>query len=228
METTGAVYSGISVATDLVIFAANFNSRENKRKSKRLSVELLITQRHENPMMNKWTLPGGFVTPDKGILETIQNKVLEKTGVGELYMEQLYTYGDDINRDPRGRVISVTYISLLGKQAIHPDTAGNNLTQWVTLSVDENGIVTIPVELAFDHMQIVQDAYTRIRNKIMWTDVAFEMLDYRFTLRELQDIHEYFTGKAITNFQRFMGNRIKAVGETRGDSTRPAQLYEKA
>ena len=144
----------------------------------------------------------------------------EETGVDKVYLEQLYTFGEP-KRDPRGRVISVAYYALIPPQ--QNLQAGTDAADAAWFSISE-----LPT-LAFDHRRIVDYAHQRIRNKLDYTNVGFELLPAKFTLTELQLVHEAILGESLDkrNFRRKIAQRgiVQPIKEWRQTGRKPAQLY---
>jgi 8-oxo-dGTP diphosphatase len=142
--------------------------------------------------------------------------------VTDVFLEQLYTFGDP-NRDPRTRVISVAYYALVASDRLEP-RAGTDATdvRWWSMS-------SLPAELAFDHRDVLSYALTRLRYKIEYTAVAFELLPEEFTLAELQTAYEIILGEELdkANFRKKLARTdvVEATGLYRETGGRPAELY---
>lgn len=185
-------------------------------------LRVLLVKRSWPPFKGRWAIPGGFVHVDESLEAAARRELAEETGVRAGYLEQLFTFGDP-GRDPRGRVITVAYVALvaadIGLQA--GDDAAE--AAW-------HAAAALP-PLAFDHAAIVQYALQRLRYKLEYTAVGFELLPDEFTLGELQAAYEIVLGERLDkrNFRR----RIVEAGvleETdrfrEGDAQgRPARLY---
>lgn len=229
-------YPKMSVATDIVILATENIITDDTRKVPEKGIQVLLTKRTIEPFMGRWSIPGGFVDIDKDIYEAAKNKLYMKTGIDNLYMEQLYTYGAP-NRDERGRVVSVAHLALVQKENIdmhdcawfwvipERDTSGKVTNICVQ---SENGMYATQ-DLAFDHKQILIDAVNRVINKIEYTDVAFNFVPEYFTVKELEMVFQSFLGRKIQGFRRKMGDRIitTKIMKDDGSAHRPAELYKK-
>ncbi|MBI4434191.1 NUDIX hydrolase [Candidatus Uhrbacteria bacterium] len=201
------------VATDIVVFAI----REGV-----LSVVLI--RRAMPPFAGKWALPGGFVLPEETIDRSAQRELHEETGIrmSDGYLEQLYTFGG-VQRDPRGRVISVAYLALIrGEDATPRGGSDAADAQWWP-------VADLP-PLAFDHAKIVAYAVTRLQYKLEYTNVLYAVLPERFTLTELQAAYEAILGKSLD--KRNFRKKIVALGFVRPttqfrkpEQGRPAQLW---
>ena len=201
--------SRLSVTVDIVLFTI---------RDRRL--QLLLIKRLAPPFANRYALPGGFVLEDESVETAAVRELREETGVDRVYLEQLYTFGD-LHRDPRGRVITVAYYALVPHtQSLHAGTDAADAA-WFPVS-------SLP-QVAFDHRKIVEYAHMRIRNKLNYTNVGFELLQAKFTLTELQLVHEAILGEALDkrNFRRKLSQQgiVKPVKEWVETGRKPAQLF---
>lgn len=183
-------------------------------------LELLLIQRLAKPFEHRYALPGGFVLEDESLEAAATRELREETGVDKGYLEQLYTFGDP-KRDPRGRVITVAYYALVPRPlALHAGTDASDAA-WFP--------VTELPPLAFDHRKIVEYAHQRLRNKLDYTNVGFELLPAKFTLGELQIVHEAILGEDLDkrNFRRKIVQKgiVKPLKEWQQTGRKPAQLY---
>lgn len=146
------------------------------------SLKVLLIQRDGEPFAGQWALPGGVVRPDESLEEAARRALLEKTGVERVYLEQLYSFGEP-GRDPRGRVVTVAYYALvqLSDHRIKAATDARRAA-WFEVSA-------VP-RLAFDHRRILEVALGRLRGKVRYHPMGFELLPPRFTLRQLQTLYE--------------------------------------
>lgn len=201
--------------TDCVIFG--FQEGELK---------VLLIERNEDPFRGYWALPGFFVEHTETIDEAVQRILYELTGLRDIYMEQLYTFGD-IRRHPQGRIITVAYYALLRidelKATPAPVTDYARDAAWHSL---EN----LP-DLAFDHQHIVDKSITKVRQQISYNPIAFELLPEKFTLTQLQQLYEAIWGRKLDkrNFRKkmFNYNILKELPEFQtGVSYRAARLYK--
>jgi len=205
-------YKNPSLAVDLVVFG--YHQQE---------LSVLLLNRKEEPFKDTWTLPGGFVQMEERLTDTCNRILKTKLGLDKLYLEQLYTF-DDLTRDPRGRVIAVAHFALInpGRFEVLAGSMANDV-QW------------FPVEkvprLGFDHKFIFKMAVDRLRSKILYHPVGFELLDNTFTMTELHDLYECILGVAIDrrNFRRKIldSEYIIATGSKRkGLKNRHPDLYK--
>lgn len=203
-----------SVTVDLVIFTIADDA-----------LKVLLIRRGGEPYKDCWALPGGFVEIDESLEDAAARELREEAGVTSVYLEQLYTFGDP-DRDPRGRVISVSYFALVDadRQRIRAATDAID-ARWFSVFDPENSR-----KLAFDHKKILDYAVWRLRNKIEWTTVGYELLPRKFTLSELQRVYEIILQKPVDkrNFRKkvLAQGKIRELSETRKDGAhRPARLY---
>lgn len=173
-----------------------------------------------------WVLPGGIVHVDEPLEATVARVLAEKAHAPGMFVEQLYTFGA-VDRDPRGRVISVAYYALVPADQL---AAG---ARDLSLAAVEGHQVQLAGGLGYDHAEIVRVAVDRLRAKIDYTTVALELLPPEFTLRALQDVYETILGVRLAKpaFRRKMLDRgfLKPTGRLEtGGAHRPAELYVRA
>lgn len=183
-------------------------------------LKVLLVKRAIPPFAGKFAIPGGFVHEDEDLDEAALRELREETGVSEVYLEQLYSFGEP-GRDPRGRVVTVAYFALIS--ADRQLEAGSDAAEAQWCAIDE-----LP-GLAFDHADVLDYALERLRNKLEYTTVGFQLLPEKFTLTELQEVYEAILGKELDkrNFRRKMSllKILKPLSEYRRGGQRPAQLY---
>ncbi|CAH1001523.1 hypothetical protein LEM8419_02426 [Neolewinella maritima] len=205
-------YPRPSVTVDVVVFGYD-GGRDLK---------LLLIQRGGEPFKGQWALPGGFVDMDEDLEASALRELEEETGVRDLFVEQLFTFGAP-DRDPRGRVISVAYFALVNLTA-HPAVAASDAEQAEWYPLHE-----LP-ELAFDHARIIEMATNRLRAKVRYQPIGFELLPEEFTLAELQALYETVLGVPEFNKRNFRTRIMKTgmleeVGRQKNVAHRPAVLY---
>ena len=199
------------LTVDSVIFGLDESSR----------LKVLLIQRGHDPYKGTWALPGGFVDMEEPLVEAALRELKEETGVSDIYIEQLYTVGTP-NRDPRGRVVTVVYFALinLAQHKISADSDAQDV-RWFPASA-------LPA-LAFDHADILEVAVQRIRGKVRYQPIGFELLPQYFTLTQMQKLYERILGKELNkrNFRTkiLKMNILKEGAILRGVAHRPAQLY---
>ena len=215
--TTPALYTyehpRPSVTVDMILFA--FQNDE---------LTVLLIRRTHDPFAGKWALPGGFVGEQEDLYDAALRELKEETNVSNVYLEQLYTFGEP-NRDPRARVITVAYFALLSadeaaQQMIHSGSDAGEARWW--------SIYSLP-ELAFDHDRILEYALQRLRWKLEWTALGFLLLPKEFTLSELQKVYETVLSEPLDkrNFRRkiLSAGVLEETGNMRAGDHRPAKLY---
>ncbi len=143
-------------------------------------LQVLLIKRRAWPYEGMWAIPGGFVNIDESLETAAKRELQEETGVQDVYLEQLYTFGDP-GRDPRTRVITVVYFALLDSERLQVRAADD------AADVGWFSVYDLP-PLAFDHEKILQYSLERLRGKLDYTTIAFSLLPEQFTLRELQRV----------------------------------------
>jgi 8-oxo-dGTP diphosphatase len=207
--------SSIQVAVDAIVFGY----------SKADGVSVLLIQRKYPPFKDQWALPGGFVLEEESLEDAVQRELVEETGVKVAYLEQLYTFGDP-NRDPRQRVISVSYFALVK----------SSLYQEVKASTDAEDVRWFNIKqlpkLAFDHQKIVDTAIERVRSKIRYEPIGFELLDKKFPFADLEKLYMTLLDREVDrrNFAKKMLaldvlDETDEVAKAEGKG-RPSKMYQ--
>jgi len=185
-------------------------------------LKVLLIERGLPPFDGEWALPGGFVHVDETLEEAARRELKEETGLEKLFLEQLYTFSG-LDRDPRERVISVAYYALVNL-ADHRVQAATDARKAAWFSVDD-----IP-SLAFDHSEILDAALARLRGKLGYQPIGFELLPQKFTLSQLQHLYEVVLERELD--KRNFRKKVLATGllvETRevqqDVAHRAARLY---
>ena len=165
-------YPRPSVTVDCVVFGLDADA----------DLKVMLIERGEEPFAGRWALPGGFVRMEEDLELAARRELAEETGISKVFLEQLYTFGD-VGRDPRGRVISVAYYALvnLPEHAVKAATDARNAA-WFP-------VADLP-PLAFDHERIVEAALQRLKGKVRYQPIGFELLPRKFTLSQLQKLYE--------------------------------------
>lgn len=202
----------IKVAVDAVVFGY----------SQSVLYVLLIQQKFgtTDPY---WALPGGLVRDDEPLRDAVERELREETNISVNYLEQLYTFGDDIHRDPRNRVVSVAYFALIDPSSVtvKADSDAEN-ARWFPIN-------EVP-QLAFDHNAIIEVAFSRLRSKLEYQPVGFNLLPAEFLFSDLEALYVAISGREIDrrNFRKkIMGfGFLEETGKSiqRG-SGRPAMLF---
>ena len=202
---------GPAVATDVLIFAI----RDNK-------LNVLLIKIASGPYKNKWALPGGLVQIDETLNMAAQRVLREKAGIRGVYLEQLYTFSD-LNRDVRGRVISVAYFALVDSDKFNLKTM-----EKYYLDIDWHVVNNLP-PLAFDHREIIKYGHNRLKGKLEYTNIAYGLLPREFTLPEMQKVYEIILDQKLDkrNFRKKIKllNIIEPTDKIKHVRTRPAKLY---
>lgn len=264
------IYKRPSLTVDMLIFTVMEEEEENYRKLPGKCLKILLVKRGDHPCIGKWALPGGFVSIDESLDEAALRVLRAETNVDNIYMEQLYTWGE-INRDPRTRVISSSYMALVDSSSLsikagsdEEDASWFNVSYkvleekdlssgegyeeiveiklWnnseelsakikVTESLD-GGVrreVIESVGIAFDHGKFIEYGISRLRNKIEYTSLAFNLMPELFTLTELQKVYEVIQGKELlaAAFRRKVSNMVTETDEfTKDAGHRPSKLFK--
>lgn len=210
-------YPKPSVALDLCVFTVSDGD-----------LKVLLVERKGHPFKGCWAFPGGFLDIEKG--ETLQEgagrELLEETSLDHLYYEQLYTFGGP-GRDPRGYVVSVAWLALAPYGKVAQTQAGDDAAQAKWMSIYH----PLP-QLAFDHEDIFQIALARLRGKIDYSSIAFELLPPTFTINELRSVHKAIKGSTyeVHRFRRKVKRMLEdgVMEEAPGQRLtqgRPAKVY---
>lgn len=205
-------YERPSVTVDVVLFAFLEND-----------LKVLLVRRKHWPYAGYWAIPGGFIRIDESLEEAAQRELYEETGISDVYLEQLYTFGDP-DRDPRTRVITVAYFALVSADQARQARGGDDAAEARWWSMYD-----LP-PLAFDHERILRYALQRLRWKLEYTALGFLLLPETFTLSELQAVYETVLHEKLDkrNFRRkiLAADVLEETGEYReGRKHRPAKLY---
>ena len=206
-------YPRPSVTVDCVVFGLDLEAEDLK---------VLLIQRKKDPFAGKWAFPGGFVEPDETLEVSAKRELQEETGIARLYLEQLYTFGDP-GRDPRGHTVTVAYYALV-KLSDHAPVAADDAraVDWFS--------VAGPPKLAFDHEKILKVAVERLRAKVRYQPIGFELLPRKFTLSQLQRLYETVLDRELDkrNFRKkilSMGILVELDEIQQDVAHRAARLY---
>jgi ADP-ribose pyrophosphatase YjhB (NUDIX family) len=212
---------------DLVIFGIDSRRDDNKRTLPKKYLSILLVKRNKEPDLGKWCLPGGFIKEDE-TSEDASNRILKKeTGLTNVFMQQIGV-NDDVDRDPRGRIISTTYMALIDRTLLSDEL--NEDAAWFDVEIEESDKrikVTLKHEdevikysvtkkvvdeltnvysyrvndkaLCFDHDKIVVSSLMELRNKVNYTDIVFHLMPNLFTIGELKQVYELLLGKKLIN-----------------------------
>ncbi|MGI4788452.1 MAG: NUDIX hydrolase [Janthinobacterium lividum] len=212
-EYDASLFPRPSVTVDIALFTV----REK-------SLQVLLIRRKDWPFAGQWALPGGFVRPAETLEDAARRELAEETGVKEVFLEQLRTFGDP-GRDPRTWVITVAYTALVSSDrlVLYADTDAAE-ADWFAADA-------IPSPLAFDHAVIVDYALAALRARLEANlQIAAALLPKRFTLTQLQQVYETISSRIVDkrNFRKWVFSTdclLQTTEEQRG-AHRPALLYE--
>lgn len=252
-----SVFEKLSMTTDILIMSVSNEDTGNYRKLSEKKFSILLVKRDNYPFKGKWCLPGGFVGIDETLDEAAKRVLKTETNLKDIYIEQLYTFSD-IKRDPRMRVISTSYMALVDKNRLMDKLSANASWFNVFMLEDEksynvtldNGIEEIKFvvgkklkdkttdrydfniikndKLAFDHSLVIVSGIERLKNKIEYTDIVFNMMPKYFTLGELQQVYEVILGKKLLDpaFRRIIANKVEKTDKVQtGGGHRPSALF---
>ena len=169
-------------------------------------LKILLIQRDLEPFAGKWALPGGFVRMDESLEEAARRELAEETELSNVFLEQLFTFGSP-GRDPRGRVVTVAYYALV-KLSDHKVKAATDARNAAWFAVDD-----VP-PLAFDHDRILEVAYTRLKGKVRYQPIGFELLPPKFTLTQLQRMYEKVLDRPLD--KRNFRKKVLSMGILQG------------
>jgi 8-oxo-dGTP diphosphatase len=186
-------------------------------------LKVMLIERAGPPFQGCWALPGGFVELEESLEAAALRELQEETGIEQVFLEQLYTFGT-VDRDPRERVVSVAYYALVNLSE-HPVAAASDASRAEWFSVNH-----LPV-LAFDHDKVLEMALNRLKIKVRYEPIGFELLPTKFTLTELQSLYEMILGMSLDkrNFRKRILNMdlLVALDEMQTEvSHRAARLYQ--
>jgi 8-oxo-dGTP diphosphatase len=185
-------------------------------------LQVLLVERGLEPFLGRWALPGGFVHLEESLEEAARRELEEETGLQRVYLEQLYTFGE-VDRDPRGRVVSVAYYALV-KLGDHRVKAATDAREAAWFPVWDTP------SLAFDHERVLQVALTRLKGKVRYQPIGFELVPAKFTLTQLQRLYETILERALDkrNFRKrmlSMGLLVELDEVEKDVAHRAARLY---
>ena len=186
-------------------------------------LKVVLVERDVEPFAGMWAIPGGFVRSSESLEDAALRELREETGITDVFLEQLYTFGKP-NRDPRGWVVSVAYYALVAPDQHHLlATTDARRAEWFPVN-------KLP-KLAFDHDEILRVALQRLRGKLTYAPIGFELLPEKFSIRQLQTLYEIVLGQKLDNrnFRKkiFSLDVLKELNEIQtGVAHRAARLYK--
>ncbi len=253
------LFEKLSMTTDILIISVSSKKQNNYRKTSKKMMSILLVKRKDYPFKNMWCLPGGFLDVSSETLDDCARRVLKnETNLSNVYLEQLYTFSD-INRDPRMRIVSTSYIALVDKNKLGDNISSNaswfdvvkitekdNLIEIVLNNSEE--VITFSIKktlkekttdrykfsiesndkLAFDHPIVILAGIERLKNKVNYTDIVFNMMGEYFTLGELQQVYEVILNKKLLDpaFRRIIADKVSKTDKIKtGGGHRPSYLY---
>ncbi len=253
-----SMFEKLSMTTDILIMSVSSEETGNYRKLTEKKFSILLVKRDNYPFKDKWCLPGGFVGIDETLDEAAKRILKNETNLKDIYIEQLYTFSG-IDRDPRMRVVSTSYMALVDKNRLNDKLCAN--ASWFNvfmLEDDKSYHVTLDNgneqikfivgkklrdlttdrydfkvikndKLAFDHPLVIISGLERLKNKIEYTDIVFNMMPEYFTLGELQQVYEVILGKKLLDpaFRRIIANKVEKTTKLKtGEGHRPSALFK--
>ncbi len=253
------IYEKMSMTVDILALSVSNEVTKDYRRTDKKKMSLLLVKRENYPFKDKWCLPGGFVRIDEDLDEAPQRVLKEETNLNNIYLEQLYTFGD-VDRDPRMRVVSSAYMALIDKNRFTEKLKMGASWFDITLFEEKENVVTIVLDngvetisfrikkvlreqttdrysfktienekLAFDNPVAILSGLERLRNKLEYTDIVFNMMPTYFTLGELQQVYEVILNKKLLDpaFRRIIANKVEKTDKMKtGGGHRPSALFK--
>lgn len=217
----------IKYTTDILIYSIDSRENNNCRELPKKYFSILLVKRNKEPFKDEWCLPGGYVLENENSYEAAKRVLQKETNLTNTYLEQLGVF-DDVNRDPRGRTITTTYMALIDKRKIIENLSEES--KWfdieitdsdddinIILTNEDNIKISIKKELinieakqysynlvesnniAFDHGLIITKGITELRKKAEHTDIIFNLMPKEFTIGELKQVYEIILGRPLIN-----------------------------
>lgn len=252
-------FEKLSMTTDILLLSVSDEKQNNYRKTDNKKMSILLVKRNTYPFKDKWCLPGGFLNPSSETLEECAKRVLlNETNLKDIYLEQLYTF-DSVKRDPRMRVVSTSFIALVDKNKLTDkvnekacwfDITIKENDGVVSISLNnDNEIINFKIKkelkhktsenyhyivldndsVAFDHCEVILSGIERLKNKIEYTDIVFNMIGEYFTLGELQKVYETILDKKLLDpaFRRIIASKVVKTDKVKtGGGHRPSVLFK--
>lgn len=253
-----SIYEKLSITTDILIFSVSDEIQDNYRKLNKKHFSVLLVKRDNYPFKDKWCLPGGFIGIDEDIEDSAKRILANETNIHNIYLEQLYTFGSP-KRDPRMRVVSISYMALIDKNRLN-DKITKNASWFNVMILEDKKNINITLDngneqikfkigktlkekttdrykydilennkLAFDHPLVIASGISRLKNKLEYTDIVFNMMPEYFTLGELQQVYEVILGKKLLDpaFRRIIANKVEKTEKMKtGGGHRPSVLFK--
>lgn len=254
-----SIYEKLSMTVDILIFSVSSEETSNYRKTDKKKMSILLVKRDNYPFKDKWCLPGGFIKIDENLDDAPSRILKKETGIDDIYLEQLYTFGSanrdprmriistsyialvDKNRikgntntnaswfditlyEEKDNIVDITLTN--GKENINfsiKKVLREKTTDRYSFKVNKNN------SLAFDHPQVILSGIERLKNKVGYTDIVFNMMPELFTLGELQQVYEVILGKKLLDpaFRRIIANKVEKTDKMKtGGGHRPSVLFK--
>lgn len=250
-------FEKLSMTTDILILSVSDEAQSNYRKTNKKYMSVLLVKRDDYPFKDKWCLPGGFLDIKEDLEDCPKRILARETGLHDIYLEQLYTFGN-INRDPRMRIVSSSYMALVDKNKLTDKLSENAAWFNIQYFEEKDNVLVILTndketlkfkigkklkekttdrykfeiidnnDLAFDHPLVIWSGIERLKNKISYTDVVFNMLPEYFTLGELQQVYEVILNKKLLApaFRRIIADKVEKTEKVKtGEGHRPSILF---
>ena len=251
-------YDRFSITTDILLFSVSSENTENYRKTDKKKMSILLVKREDYPYKDKWCLPGGFVKIDENLDEAPARILKNETNVDNIYLEQLYTFGNtnrdprmriistsymalvDKNRISKNLSANASWFDIIlyeekeNNVDVILDNGSTVIKFNITKKIKEHTtdiyemIVTRNDLLAFDHPQVILTGIERLKNKIEYTDIVFNMMPGLFTLGELQKVYEVILGKKLLDpaFRRIIADKVEKTDVMKtGGGHRPSYMF---
>ena len=247
------------MTTDILLISVSSIKQDNYRKTSEKKMSILLVKRDNYPYKDMWCLPGGFLNPTNETLDECAKRVLKnETNLTNIYLEQLFTFSD-LERDPRMRVVSTSYIALVDKNCLSDKLVSNASWFDITFIEEKDNVVDIVLDngveeikfsikktlkekttdrykfstiknnkLAFDHPVVILSGIERLKNKVNYTDIVFNMMPEYFTLGDLQQVYEVILGKKLLDpaFRRIIADKVEKTDKVKtGGGHRPSALF---
>lgn len=252
-----SAFEKLSMTTDIIIFSVSDEDVNNYRKLSKKKFSVLLVKRDDYPFKDKWCLPGGFIKIDEDLEDAPKRILANETNIHNIYLEQLYTFGS-VNRDPRMRIVSTSYMALIDKNKLN-DKLNSSASWFNIEYYEENDIVNVTLigeeiitfkvkkvlkdlttdrykfeviendKLAFDHPLVILSGIERLKSKIEYTDIVFNMMPEYFTLGELQQVYELILNKKLLDpaFRRIISSKVIKTDKIKtGEGHRPSYLFK--
>ena len=254
-----SIFEKLSMTVDILVISVSNEETSNYRKTDKKKMSILLVKRDDYPYKDKWCLPGGFVGINEDLEDAPKRVLKRETNVDNIYLEQLYTFGS-VNRDPRMRIVSTSYMALIDKNKLEGklnenaswfdivsineknnivDVILNNGFETITFSIkkilkekttDSYKLVEVKNDkIAFDHTLVILTGLERLKNKVEYTDIVFNMMGEFFTLGELQQVYEVILNKKLLDpaFRRIIADKVVKTNKLKtGEGHRPSYLFK--